>query len=139
MLIHIFTAICFFVRICTSLCCVIHLGRQITYDSRLSTHHSTDGHLFRVTTVILSPQHASSIFVIYNSHLHNDLSFFFSLDRPILGSLLDNSSSTWPDRPLWQCDCSPAPLYGLASVGPLEPIAEVSYGGAPIFSLCYHL
>ena len=46
--------------------------------------------------------HVHSIFVTYNSHLHNDLSFSFSLHRHIFGLLLDNSSFIWFIVLLWQ-------------------------------------
>ena len=51
-----FLLMCFFVRIWALLNCVGHPCRLTSYDSRVATHHSTEGHLFIATTSILSPQ-----------------------------------------------------------------------------------
>ena len=117
-----FTAICFFVRICTSLCCVGHLCHLISYDLRVATHRSTNGQLFRVMTAILSPQSSPSIFVIYNSHLQT-ICYFHSL-------LIDLSWVLYvtivvPSDPLSSSgNVTAPPLLSphLASVGRLEPI-----------------
>ena len=120
-------------RICSSLYCVAHPCRLTWYDSRLP--HTA---LLTIIYLELRPpfsllSHVPSIFVIYKSHQHNDLSFSFSLHRPILGSLLDNRSSIWPVVFLWQRDHLPAPLSCLVSVCLQEHIADVLYGGAPSF------